>query len=404
MSNALAIAAVTETLVQLVQDHLGVSGVAGAQVTALQPDGAAPLPNPGVNVFLYQVTPNKAYRNADLPTRDAQGNLLRKPQVALDLHYLLTFYGDDTALEQQRMLAAAALALHARPSLPRTLVAQVQAATPFLTTSNLDKQAELIRVTPAILTLEELSKLWSFLLKVDYVLSAAYVASVVLIETDDRVPGPALPVESFTVTALPFSQPVIDRVVASPDPAAPIVDGATVALVGSHLAAAAGGATEVVIDGQTLAPLTAAADSVTVTLPAGAFDAGPLTAQIVQPLSLGKPPAPHPGAGVTSGIAAFVLRPTIVGGNVQKVAGPALRFDVAPKAKAGQRVVLQLTAQAGGAARLADGGVLTADSATLTVPIPGVAAGSYFVQVLVDGAQSPLTPAAGPPAGPLVAV
>jgi hypothetical protein len=69
VSNALAIAAVTETLVQLLQDNIGTSGVTGAHVTGLAPDGAAPMPNPGVNVFLYQVTPNLAYRNADLPTR-----------------------------------------------------------------------------------------------------------------------------------------------------------------------------------------------------------------------------------------------------------------------------------------------------------------------------------------------
>ena len=82
MSNALAIAAVTDSLVSLLGNYLDTSLVSGAHVSAVPPDGPGKLANPGVNVFLYQVTPNKAYRNADLPTRDAAGNLLRKPMAA----------------------------------------------------------------------------------------------------------------------------------------------------------------------------------------------------------------------------------------------------------------------------------------------------------------------------------
>ena len=105
MSNALAIASVTETLAQTLGAALSGSGVNGASVTKTRPD-ATDLPKVGVNVFLYQVSPNAAWRNADLPTRSSAGALLRRPQAALDLFYLLTFYGDDTALEQQRLLGA----------------------------------------------------------------------------------------------------------------------------------------------------------------------------------------------------------------------------------------------------------------------------------------------------------
>src|SRR6202035_3433386 len=120
MSNALAIAAVTETLVQLLTRNLvEVSMVPNAWVSSVTPDQTARLANPGVNIFLYQVTPNAAFRNADLPTRAADGALLRKPQAALDLHYLLTFYGDESALEPQRLLGAVTLALHSNPNLAR---------------------------------------------------------------------------------------------------------------------------------------------------------------------------------------------------------------------------------------------------------------------------------------------
>src|SRR5437868_4360917 len=115
MSNALAIATVTETLFHALTNALPASLVSGAQVTVLRPDDAS-LQVPGttgVNVFLYQVTPNVAWRNADLPTRKSDGSLLRRPQVALDLHYLISFYGADIAFEQQRLLGAVARALHA---------------------------------------------------------------------------------------------------------------------------------------------------------------------------------------------------------------------------------------------------------------------------------------------------
>jgi hypothetical protein len=322
MSNALAIAAATETLVQLLQDNLGTSGVAGARVTGLAPDGAAPMPNPGVNVFLYQVTPNAAYRNADLPTRLPDGSLVRRPQVALDLHYLITFYGDDSALEQQRMLASVALTLQANPTLPRTLIASVQASTPFLHASNLDSQAELVRFTPVSFSLEELSKLWSFLLKVDYVLSTGYVASVVLIETDDAVPGPALPVLSYEIAVQPFAQPIIASVVNAADPDAAIVDGATIVLAGANLAATAPAVTQVLVDTIVLTPSAVTPNSITVALPPGGFPAGVQAVQVVQSLELGSPPTLRPGTGVVSGAASFVLAPTIVAGSLH---APALR-------------------------------------------------------------------------------
>jgi hypothetical protein len=393
MSNALAIAAVTETLVNLVTAHIDAANVTGAQVTALAPDDSS-LPNPGVNIFLYQVTPNKAYRNADLPTRDANGNLLRKPMAALDLHYLFTFYGNESAREQQRLLGAVTLALHANPLLPRSMIQAVQAATPFLITSTLDVQHELIRFTPVVFSLEELSKLWSFLLKIDYVLSTAYLASVVLIETDDAVPPPALPVLSYTATAAASGQPVISRIVASPDPTKPILAGGNIDLLGSNLAAPSGGSTQVLINGAVQTATTITPTRITLALPSS-LQAGAQTAQIMQPLSLGVPPVLHSGTGVASSIAAFVLLPAITPGSVSVKPGPALALTVTPQVQAGQRVVLQLTSQATPATtRLFDGGTLTAPSAALSIPIPGLGAGNYFVQVLVDGASSPPAPAA----------
>ncbi|HEY2618449.1 MAG TPA: DUF4255 domain-containing protein, partial [Acetobacteraceae bacterium] len=112
MSNELAVAAVTETLRDLISTPVH-NTVTGALVGTFSPDDTANLFKPGVNIFLYQVSPNAALRNADLPTRTPDGTLLRRPQAALDLHYLLTYYGDYSVLEPQRLLGAVAKTLHA---------------------------------------------------------------------------------------------------------------------------------------------------------------------------------------------------------------------------------------------------------------------------------------------------
>lgn len=93
MSNFLAIATVTATLSQTIRAAV-LKDLSGAEVTTARPDGAGGhTPAIGVNLYLYQVTPNAAWRNADLPTRRPNGQLVQRPQAALDLHYLLNFYG-----------------------------------------------------------------------------------------------------------------------------------------------------------------------------------------------------------------------------------------------------------------------------------------------------------------------
>ncbi len=407
MSNALAIAAVTETLVQFLHDQIVVPSQLGAAwVSSVSPDNAKALPNPGVNVFLYQVTPNLANRNLDLPTRTANGTLLRKPLVALDLHYLLTFHGDDTALEPQRLLGATVLALHRHPVMQRSDVkpaplAPVAAQTDQIgasADSGLAAQSQLIRFTPVTYTLEELSKLWSFLLKIDYVLSVAYVASVVLFESDDAPVASAPPALGYQVLAAPFAQTTIRGIVSAAGAAAPIVAGSQIAISGAALTPAAGGSSTVVFNGaETIPPDAAPAPTsgqVFVTLPAD-LAAGPNTAQIVQPLSLGSPPMPHPGAGPASNAFAFVLTPTIVPGSIAVLAagsppGRALRLGVAPQAQAGQRTLLLLTGVGSQTTRIVDGGTLNATGPTLTFALPALPAGHYGVQVMIDGARSPL--------------
>jgi hypothetical protein len=403
MSNALAIAAVTQTLVTLLQNNIGGADI-GADVSNLSPDQSG-LPAVGVNVFLYQVTPNAALRNADLPTRAADGTILQKPRAALDLHYLLTFYGDDHFLQPQRLLGAVTLYLHANPTLPRNQIQPVAIDTHTSFDSNLQNQSELVRFTPVAFSLEELSKLWSFLFKIDYVLSTAYVASVVLMETKDAIPPPALPVLSANLVVQPMRQPVITQVTASPDPNGPITAGGDIALNGRLLTAPAHGATQVLIGGVPQTPASIAPNRITLALPSG-LAAGAQTAQVLQPLMLGVPPVLHPGTGNASSIATFVLNPMIVPAATpsgfaivaEAVGSPpelALAVTVLPRVRARQRAVLQMLPTASpGTALLFDGGMMVADTDTVTFPIPGLPSGTYVVRVLIDGAESPLVPVA----------
>src|SRR6185369_1325544 len=101
MSNFLSVAVVTEAFRQVLVDAAGASGIAGATATAVRPSSgpsngqAGNPPSVGVNLFLYQVTPNGAFRNMDAPTRRSDGTLLQPTRSAYDLHYLLTFYGNE---------------------------------------------------------------------------------------------------------------------------------------------------------------------------------------------------------------------------------------------------------------------------------------------------------------------
>src|SRR5207244_718340 len=100
--------------------------------------------------YLYQVSPNAALTNADLPARRNNGELMQRPQAALDLNYLLTFYGAEAQLEPQRLLASTVRALHARPILTREIIRQTIAKPTFafLANSNLADAIDLVKLTP----------------------------------------------------------------------------------------------------------------------------------------------------------------------------------------------------------------------------------------------------------------
>lgn len=184
MSNYLAVATVTKALAQIL-DTAVKSAVNSAGAVTQRPDPGTKTAC--VDLFLYQVTPNAALRNSDLPTRNAQGLVSTRPTSALDLHYLMSFYGDDAKFEPQRMLGAVVRSLLAEPGLTRARILSVSKDDngDTMSGSNLADAVEQVKFTPQGLTIDELSRIWSIFYQVPYALSLAYIATVVLIESEE---------------------------------------------------------------------------------------------------------------------------------------------------------------------------------------------------------------------------
>jgi hypothetical protein len=396
MSNFRAVATVTATLQRILQAAVQ-TDVTGATVTTVRPaEGASTnLPDIGVNIFLYQVSPNPNWRNADLPTRRADGELAQRPQAAIDLHYLFSFYGDDLALEPQRLLGSTTAFIHSQPLLTRAQIEAAIAANSFLANSDLAEQIDLVRFVPLNLSLEELSRLWSVFLQVHYVLSVAYQASVVLIERQ-VTPRPALPTRAFNLAAIPLRQPYITRVLAQAGEGMPILPGSAVFIEGLDLRA---DVTRVEIDGAEVAASEVRANRVALTLPA-TLAAGPHTVQVRHGVPIGAPGVAH--LAFSSNLGTFVLQPIITqsGGiydiaisNVQGI-GAAPRsativVGVTPDVRPKQITTLELlTPQSLAHTFMAP--PRTVDANQLTFAISGVTAGNYLFRVRVDGAESPL--------------
>src|SRR6185503_1763372 len=222
MSNHLAIATVTAVLRKTLQDALDAAqpSVPGARVTTVRPNAPqADLPNPGVNIFLYQTTPSETLRNMDLPRRRGDMTVIQPPQAALELHYLLTFHGADPRLEPQVMHGIVTRALHERPVITRAAI-EATLADPvfsFLLGSDLADAIDLARVSPVALTVDEMGKLWSVFYQIPYVLSAAYRASVVFIESQVQAQS-APPVRTPRVRMQAHAGPSVDRVVSATAP------------------------------------------------------------------------------------------------------------------------------------------------------------------------------------------
>ncbi|MGY1455157.1 Pvc16 family protein [Streptomyces sp. SS8] len=204
MSNALAIATVTQALALLIEHNLRPEIDMQVAVKTERPPAEA-TDDATITVFLYQVTPNTSRRNDDLPTRAPDGTLLRRPAAALDLHYLISAYGNEAELVGQRLIGCVVRTLHEFPVLPGHLIEEA-AQRPYLAGGDLTEAVQRVRFTPAQMDIDETSKLWGMLHQTPYSLSVAYQAALVLIEGRGQPVVPR-PVQRHMVRALPFGAP-----------------------------------------------------------------------------------------------------------------------------------------------------------------------------------------------------
>ncbi len=182
MSNALAIAAVTETIRSLLAT--GLQFVNEDSVSTKPPDKARD-PNDNsdqINLFLYHVLPNAAWRNMDLPKQTRPGET-SPPALALDLDYLITAYGSN----DHKLLGESMLVMHDTPLLSPDVIASA------FPNSGVELQFERVRITLQPLSLEDMYRLWNGF-QTQYRVSAAYRVSVVLIESQrsSKAPLPVL--------------------------------------------------------------------------------------------------------------------------------------------------------------------------------------------------------------------
>jgi hypothetical protein len=190
LSSSLAIAAVTTTLRHVVAQALAAdpTPVAGADVTTYQPvqlgsDGRSRAA--GVNLYLYQVTPNTGWTTTATTTVRPDGSPGDRPHAVLDLHYLISCYGDDKVLEPQRLLGCAVAALAdtavlAADTVAAALAAYGTGATAYLAQADLADQPEPVRLAATPLSMEETAALWR-MLGTSSLLSVTYTATAVLL-------------------------------------------------------------------------------------------------------------------------------------------------------------------------------------------------------------------------------
>jgi hypothetical protein len=411
VSNSLAVATVTAVISQLLSEALADApdgSVQSADVTTMRPDMLATTDGEarGINVFLYQVSANPSWAAADLPTRRGDATPVTKPQQALDLHYLLTFSGDEMLLEPQRLLGTAISTMVARPVLSRErvrgVIERAVAGDTWEQFSDLAEQIDVVRLTWLPLNLEELSKLWSTFLQAPYRLSITYQATVVLVE-GEVFARPALPVLTRGADVAALQLPVVTSAFADSSPTDPVRSGTTLRIEGRRLR----GAYRTLVrlgDREVAVPPEQVSDTrLTVDLPAE-VRAGVIGVQVAHPRLVGTPGVERGGA--ESAAVPLVVRPSVTATATSSgaVGGSVLTLQVAPPVARRQRVLVLLNEHRPPANRPARGYVLTAPPAeagdpdprpSVRVPAPEVVAGTYVVRVQVDGAESVLETATG---------
>jgi hypothetical protein len=407
VSSALAIAGVTQVLRDLLNDGLvnhNISGMVGSSVivSTMPPDKVVQengVEATQLNLFLRQVTPNVAWRNEGLPSRDASGrNRVSNAPLALDLHYVISAYGA-ADLHAEILLGYAMQLMHENPAISRDAIrtalqpsADVGTTLPpalsALADSGLQDQFEQLRIVPEYLSTEDMSKFWTSTLA-HYRPSAAYQVSVVLIQREDPARQP-LPVLMRSIKAIPALSPLVPTLTAvTPGEKQPVAQlDVTVTLDGFHLD---GTARKVQLTNERLnievpidLPDGGPAGKIEFQIPSARADEFPAG---VYKVRVQAQPASELHPRITNELPlmlapSFDVPPAAVTRDASGTASFALHF--LPTLRAGQNPRLVL-----GATEYAPDAPAT-PAQTLHFSIPKAVPGEYLARLRIDGVDSPI--------------
>ncbi|MDB9494546.1 DUF4255 domain-containing protein [Spirulina major CS-329] len=399
MSNHLAIATVTATLQRIIQSTIQ-ADVSGARVTTLRPDSiGTATPTTGVNIFLYHVPVNYMWGNsAEIQRRNRRGEGAVRSRTAVDMHYMISCYGNDAELEPQRLLGSVIRTLTDYAIISRDLIHDTleDANLEYLSNSDLSEQFAEIAFAPLNLTLDELSKVWSVFFQTPYCLSVAYKATVAMIEGEATGEAP-LPVSDrqYGGTSPLAGQPQITEVISDRGRFYPIETHSTLRIRGQHLN---GPDPFIRIGAIEAAPTELSTDQLLLnlaTLPTDQLRAGIQSLQLVY--RQGKADRGKPAPRVESNTAPFVLRPTLDRLEIGSLTGTPRRgrngtitaqsnLPMLPE----QRVTLSLHEWSTNdpATYLFEASARDAIATVVNIPIKNVKPGDYLVRLHVDGAES----------------
>ena len=198
MSNELSIAACTASLRLMLESEFEVEGDHWTEVTTFPLDRASSLGNTTrrLNLFLYHIAPNAAWRNQNFPDRGER----YQPPLAVNLYYLITAFGDEEAEEDDHKILGRAMTIfHENATLlPDRIRSLIGAGGPRanpdrprdIKDSDIHEQVERIRISPEPLSVDDMMKLWGTFHQSPYRISAAYQASVILMERKNRSVSP----------------------------------------------------------------------------------------------------------------------------------------------------------------------------------------------------------------------
>ena len=398
MSNYLAIATVTATLQRVLQAVIQ-QDIEGARATTLPPGGISTgAPEVGVNIFLYQVTSNPSLANYDSTPNRTKGNPLNR-QVAIDLCYMMSCYGNDAELQPQRVLGSVVSTLADKRIITPELIRSTcsDSTFPFLVDSDLADQIQQINIVPIDISLEDLSKAWSVFYQAPYVLSIAYRACLVIVEGRENFQR-ALPIRDASPAGLaPFpASPYIEQIVAQGSRFEPIVMGSVMIIRGRNLQSQL---VEVHVGDLIITPNSIQDREIIFSLENTALpqiQAGVQSLQVIHRIASTSPLITN---AIASNVMPFVLCPTIMNLSVRNLeeiednlrsAVMVVQLDVLVREK--QKVVLALNEWTTDSPNvyMFDRPPLTNTNSMIEIPINNVKAGEYLVRIRIDGAESKL--------------